>query len=68
MTGKGRCQDNSRVERLWRSVKYEEVFLRVHDNGIVAARCLKRYFSFYNRRRPHQGLAGKTPDQVYYGS
>ena len=66
MTGKGCCRDNSRVERLWRPVKCEDAFLKVHENGIKAGRCLKRHFAFW--QRTHQGLDGKTPDQVYYST
>ena len=52
------------VERLWRSVKYEEVYLRAYDT--VARTSLARYFSFYNSRRPHSSLDRQTPDQAYF--
>ena len=66
--GKGRWVDNVFVERLWRSVKYEEVYLHACE-GVVAARAgLGRYFRFYNAERRHQGLGRRTPDEVYAGS
>jgi len=66
MDGKGRAMDNIFIERLWRSVKYEEVYLKeyAHVKELVAA--LKRYFDFYNFERPHQTLDGKTPAEVYW--
>jgi len=66
MDGRGRALDNVFVERLWRSVKYEEVYL--HDDGSVpeARRGLGRYFAFYNDTRPHQALGYRTPATVYY--
>ena len=68
MDGKGAWRDNVFVERLWRSVKYEEVYLRAYDS-VAEARCsIGRYLDFYNRRRPHSSLAGMTPDQAYYGA
>jgi len=65
MDGKGCWRDNVFVERLWRSVKYEEVYLRAYDTVTAVRRGLKRYFTFYNERCPHQALGGVTPDQVY---
>jgi putative transposase len=66
MDGKGCWRDNVFVERLWRSVKYEEVYLKAYD-GVCAARLgLSRYFEFYNARRPHQTHDGRTPDMVYF--
>jgi putative transposase len=65
MDGKGCWRDNVFVERLWRSVKYEEVYLRAYDTVADVRRGLERYFTFYNERRPHQALGGVTPDQVY---
>ncbi len=68
MDGKGRWMDNVFVERLWRSVKYEEVYLHAYE-GVAAARAgLGRYFRFYNAERRHQGLGRRTPDAVYAGS
>jgi putative transposase len=66
MDGKGRWVDNVFVERLWKSVKYEEVYLHAYDSVAQAKQGLERYFSFYNQRRPHSSLDGQTPDQVYF--
>lgn len=68
MDGKGRWVDNVFVERLWKSVKYEEVYLHAYDSVTQARQGLERYFRFYNQRRPHSSLDGKTPDQVYFES
>ena len=65
MDGRGRAFDNIFVERLWRSVKYEEVYLREYDSVREAVRSLGAYFRFYNLERPHQSLGYKTPYQVY---
>ena len=65
MDGKGRCHDNIFVKRLWRSLKYEEVFLKDYCDGIEAAASLNSYFRFYNFERPHQALGYKTPQEVY---
>lgn len=65
MDGKGRWVDNVFVERLWRSVKYEEVYLKAYETPRQAEIEIGRYFRFYNEKRRHQGLAGKTPDEVY---
>ena len=66
MDGKGRWVDNVFVERLWRSVKYEEVYLRAYDSIDDARASLGRYFAFYNAKRRHQSLDRQTPDSVYY--
>ena len=66
MDGKGRWLDNVFIERLWRSVKYEEVYLRAYDTVAEARAGLKKYFGFYNSRRTHQALDRQTPDQVYF--
>jgi putative transposase len=66
MDGKGRWIDNVFVERLWRSVKYEEVYLRAYDSIGDARASLGRYFAFYNTKRRHQSLDRQTPDRVYY--
>jgi putative transposase len=66
MDGKGRWVDNVFVERLWRSVKYEEVYLRAYDSIGDARASLGRYFAFYNTKRRHQSLDRQTPDSVYY--
>jgi putative transposase len=67
MDGKGRWIDNIFIERLWRSVKYEEVYLRAYTNGTEARESLKIYFRFYNERRLHENLNYATPDEVYFG-
>ena len=68
MDGKGAWRDNLFVERLWKSVKYEEVYLHAYDSVAEAQRGLARYFAFYNQGRPHVALDGQTPDMVYFGS
>ncbi len=66
MDGKGAWRDNVFVERLWRTIKYEEVYLRAYANVPEARASLGRYIGFYNSRRPHSSLDGKTPDQAYF--
>ncbi len=66
MDGKGRALDNVFVERLWRSVKYEEIYPKGYENLKDVGRGLKRYFEFYNENRPHQGLGYRTPAEVYF--
>ena len=66
MDGKGAWRDNVFVERLWRSVKYEEVYLRAYDSVGEARKSIGRYLDFYNCRRPHSSLDGTTPDQAYF--
>ena len=66
MDGKGAWRDNVFVERLWRSIKYEEVYLRAYDSVGEARQSIGRYLDFYNRRRPHSSLDGMTPDQAYF--
>jgi putative transposase len=66
MDGKGAWRDNVFVERLWRSVKYEEVYLRAYDGVGEARSSIARYLDFYNGRRPHSSLDGATPDQAYF--
>lgn len=65
--GKGRCMDNIFVERLWRSLKYEEIYLKVYDNVRDARAGIGKYFDFYNEVRPHQALGYATPSAVYTG-
>ena len=65
MDGRGAWRDNVFVERLWRSVKYEEVYLRAHDSVSDARASLGRYPDFYNSRRPHSCLGARTPEQAY---
>lgn len=66
MDGKGCWRDNVFIERLWKSVKYEEVYPHAYDSDIHAKASLGRYLDFYNRRRPHTALDRLTPDQVYF--
>jgi len=66
MDGKGAWRDNVFVERLWRSVKYEEVYLRAYEGVSDARASIGRYLDFYNGRRPHSGLDGITPDHTYF--
>ena len=66
MDGKGAWRDNVFVERLWRSVKYEEVYLHAYDNVSEARASIGRYLDFYNGRRPHSSLDDATPDQAYF--
>ena len=68
MDSKGRWVDNVFVERLWKSVKYEHVYLRAYDSVSDARRQLASYFEFYNARRPHSSLGGQTPDTAYFGN
>jgi putative transposase len=67
MDGKGRWIDNVSIEQLWRSVKYEEVYLRAYANATEARTSLTRYFRTYNSVRSHQSLEYRTPDEVYFG-
>ncbi len=66
MDGKGRYQDNILAERLWRTVKYEEVHLKAYDNAAIARRELGAYFRFYNNQRPHQTLGYRTPASLFH--
>jgi len=68
MDGKGRWMDNVFVERLWRSVKYEEVYLKAYDSVAEARAGIGTYFEFYNSERRHQSLNRQTPDQLYLGN
>ena len=67
MDGKGRALDNVFVERLWRSVKYEEIYPRGHETMKEVRQGLQRYFKFYNEKRPHQSLGYSTPAEIYHG-
>jgi putative transposase len=67
MDGKGRAFDNIFVERLWRTIKYEEVYIKRYENGLEAHSGLSKYMPFYNNKRPHQALDYHTPQSVYYG-
>jgi putative transposase len=66
MDGRGRWLDNVFVERLWRSVKYEDVYLKAYGSLTEARRGLTDYFEFNNQRRRHQGLDDRTPDEIYW--
>ena len=68
MDGRGRALDNVFVERLWRTVKYEEIYLKDYDGVPDVMGNLSRYFHFYNHERPHQSLSNKTPAAVYCGT
>ena len=65
MDGRGRCMDNVFVERLWRSIKYEEVYLKAYQNGTEARKGIGAYLAFYNQERPHQVLGYRSPGQVF---
>ena len=67
MDGKGRYTDNIFLERLWRTVKYEEVYLKAYSNGRETKDGLEAYFHFYNTQRPHQALGYRTPAEVFSG-
>ena len=66
MDGKGAWRDNIFVERLWRSVKYEDIYLHAYETPSDVKQGLKRYFEFYNTRRPHRAHTGQTPDTAYF--
>jgi putative transposase len=66
MDGKGSWRDDVFVERLWRSIKHEEVYLRAYDTVSEARASIGRYLTFYNGRRPHSSLDRRTPDQAYF--
>ena len=66
MDGRGSWRDNVFVERLWRSIKYEEVYLHAYESVSQAKAGIARYIGFYNERRPHSSLDKKTPDEFYF--
>jgi putative transposase len=66
MDGTGCWRDNAFVERLWKSIKYEEVYLHAYETVSAAQQGLERYLTFYNQTRPHRALDGHTPDGVYF--
>jgi putative transposase len=66
MDGKGAWRDNVFVERIWRSVKYEEVYLHAYDSVAQARTSIARYLGFYNSKRPHSSLDARTPDRAYF--
>ena len=68
MDGKGSWRDNVFVERLWRSIKYEEVYLHGYNSVSAAKAGTARYIAFYNARRPHSSLDKMTPDEFYFAT
>ena len=68
MDGKGAWRDNVFVERLWRTIKYDEVYLKAYESVSHARDSLGRFIAFYNARRPHSSLDAKTPDDVYFAT
>ena len=66
MDGRKRWIDNRFIERLWRSVKYEDIYLQDYGDGLSAGRGLGRWFDSYNQERPHQALQNATPSEVYH--
>jgi len=66
MSGRGRAFDNILVERLWRTVKYEEIYLKEYCDGLELIRSLRKYFDYYNNSRPHSSLDYRTPAEVYF--
>ena len=66
MDGKGRCFDNIFIERLWRTVKYEDIYLKNYEDGHQLYQGLEEYFWFYNYERRHQSLNDRTPAEVYH--
>ena len=68
MDGQGRWRDNVFMERLWKTVKYTEVYLKAYESITHARKELRKFFERYNARRPHQGLNDRTPDEVYFST
>ena len=66
MAGKGCWRDNVFVERFWRSIKYEEVYLHAYESGSQARAAIGKYITFYNGARPHSAFDGRTPDAAYF--
>jgi putative transposase len=66
MDGRGRALDNVFVERLWRTVKYEDIYLRDYGDGVELREGLTHYFRFYHTERPHQALGYRTPEEVHF--
>ena len=67
MDGKGRALDNVYVERFWRSLKYEDIYLNDYQSIVECRKGVERYFRFYNEERYHQSLDYRTPDEIYFG-
>ena len=65
MDGRGRATDNIAIERFWRSLKYEDIYLYSYDSTMALRAGISHYMTFYNQKRKHQGLNNKTPEQVY---
>ena len=65
MDGKGRALDNVFIERFWRTVKYEDIYLKAYENGTQLYKGLDRFFYFYNHQRKHQSLGWKTPFEIF---
>lgn len=68
MDGKGRVTDNIMVERLWRTVKYEDIYIKDYESVEDLIAGLRKYFNYYNHSRSHHSLGGKTPAEVYWGT
>ena len=68
MDGKGAWRDNVFVERLWRSIKYEEIYLKAYDSVRAARSGIAQYLEFYNSERPHQAHSQATPDEAYFAA
>lgn len=68
LDGKGAWRDNVFVERLWRTIKYEEVYLHAYESVAEARARIGRYLNFYNSRRPHSSLDRQTPDRAYFNA
>ena len=68
MSGKGRAFDNIMIERLWRTVKYEDVYLTEYKNYFAANEALEKYFEYYNTERRHPSLSKRTPSEVYFNN
>lgn len=66
MDGRGRCMDNIFTERLWRTIKYQDIYLKRYRSTMETYKGLGEYFRFYNRKRRHQGIGNKTPEEVYF--
>ena len=66
MNGKGRCFDNIYIERLWRTIKYEDFYLKCYEDCWDLEEGLKKFILFYNDKRPHQSLNYKTPAEIYF--
>jgi putative transposase len=67
MDGRGCWRDNVFIERFWKTLKYQEVYLRAYDTVSEARASIARYLGFYNSRRPHRAHKGRTPDALYFG-